>query len=165
MAAARREPARDDLPTKSYLALTAIFNGGLVGVLTAAHRAGRLPKRVSAGDLVLLGVATHKLSRVIAKEKPTSPLRAPFAEYEGRGGPGELEERAQGDGARRAVGELLTCPYCLDQWVAGGFLSGLVFAPRVTRTVASLFAVTALSDFLQLAYRASEQRVSVRRDD
>lgn len=33
---------------------------------------------------------------------------------------------------RRAVGQLLTCPYCIGQWVAGGFTLGLVAAPRPT---------------------------------
>jgi hypothetical protein len=28
------------------------------------------------------------------------------------------------------MGELLTCPFCLGQWVATGLIFGLVLAPR-----------------------------------
>ena len=35
--------------------------------------------------------------------------------YEEPAGHGELEEHARGTGMRRAVGQLLTCPYCISQ--------------------------------------------------
>jgi hypothetical protein len=57
------------------------------------------------------------------------------------------------------VGELLVCPFCLDQWVATGYAAGLVVAPRATRFVASIMATVAISDFLQIGYKASEQRL------
>ncbi|HXV57493.1 MAG TPA: DUF1360 domain-containing protein, partial [Gaiellaceae bacterium] len=82
---------------------------------------------------------------------------APFTEYEEKGAPAEVEERPRGEGARRAVGELVSCPYCLDQWVASGFAVGAVFAPRASRLVAGVFAVVAVADFLQLAYRAGQR--------
>jgi len=142
---------------------------GPYGLLTAAYAAGlglflwgsrrRLPRGFSAGDLGLLGVATHKTSRAFAKDKVTAPLRAPFTEHEGSGGPGELEESPRGSGLRHVIGELLVCPYCLDQWVATGFAAGLVTAPRPTRFVASIMAAVAISDFLQIAYKASEEQL------
>jgi hypothetical protein len=106
----------------------------------------------------LVGVASHKLSRLITKDKVTSPLRAPFTELEGSGGPGELEEKARGTGARRAIGEMLVCPYCLDLWVVAAFSIGLLFAPRPTRFVASVFAALTVSDFFQIAYKAAEEK-------
>src|ERR1700710_1565438 len=118
-----------------------IFNALFVGARVAAVRRGReLPGRVELADLLTIGVASHKLSRLITKDKVTSPLRAPFTELEGSGGPGELEERARGTGARRALGEMLVCPYCLDLWVVAAFSIGILFAPRPTRFVASVFA-------------------------
>ena len=97
-------------PFRTYAALTAILNAGFAGALVAAKRSDRLPASVSAPDVVLIGTASHKLSRLLAKDKVTSFLRAPFTEYQGRGGPAEVEERARGDGTRRAIGELLICP-------------------------------------------------------
>jgi hypothetical protein len=58
---------------------------------------------------------------------------------------------------RHAVGELLTCPFCLDVWVASLFAVGLVVAPRLTRLVAGSFSAVAGADFLQLAYAKAQQ--------
>jgi hypothetical protein len=146
-------------PLFSYATLMAIF-GVLFGAgLLAARRGGReLPERVGAGDLLLVGTASHKFSRLLAKDKVTSPLRAPFTELEGKGGPAELEESARGKGARKAIGELLICPYCLGLWVVAAFSFGLVAAPRLTRFVASIFAALTVTDFLQIAYKAAEEK-------
>jgi hypothetical protein len=146
-------------PFGIYAGLSALFNAGYAGALVAAKRSGRnLPADVSTKDVVLIGTASHKLSRLISKDKITAFLRAPFTEYEGRGGPAEVEERARGTGVRRAIGELLICPYCLGLWASGGFHVGLVYAPRTTRLVASTFTALTISDFLQIAYKAAEDR-------
>ena len=146
-------------PLLTYTAFMAIFNALFAGALLIARREGReLPQRPAPGDVVLVGVAAHKLSRLIGKDKVTSPLRAPFTELEGRGGPGEFEERSRGTGARKAVGELLICPYCLGLWVVAAFSIGLLFAPRPTRFVASVFAAVTVSDFFQIAYKAAEEK-------
>ncbi|HEX3737029.1 MAG TPA: DUF1360 domain-containing protein, partial [Solirubrobacterales bacterium] len=109
-------------PQLPYVVAMGSFNALFAGALVLARRHGReLPERPSPGDVLLIGVASHKLSRLITKDKVTSPLRAPFTELEGDGGPGELEERARGEGARRAIGELLICPYCIGLWVVAAF--------------------------------------------
>lgn len=146
-------------PFLPYLAFMSVFSALIGAALAVAKRQGReLPERVGAGDLLLVGTASHKLSRLLAKDKVTSPLRAPFTELEGKGGPAELEESSRGTGLRKAIGELLICPYCLGLWVVAGFSVGLIFAPRVTRFVASLFAALTISDFFQIAYKAAEER-------
>jgi Protein of unknown function (DUF1360) len=146
-------------PLRSYAVLMAIFNGLFAAGLVVARRRGReLPERPALGDVALVGVASHKLSRLITKDKVTSPIRAPFTELEGGGGPGELEEKARGTGARRAIGEMLICPYCLDLWVGAAFSIGILFAPRLTRFVAALFAALTVSDFFQIAYKAAEEK-------
>jgi hypothetical protein len=146
-------------PFLPYLTFMSIFGSLVAAALTIARRQGReLPERVPAGQLLLLGTASHKLSRIVAKDKVTSPLRAPFTELEGKGGPAELEERSRGTGVRKAVGELLICPFCLNLWVIAAFSIGLLFAPRVTRFLASLFAALTIADFLQIAYKAAEDK-------
>jgi hypothetical protein len=151
-------PPPEQPPFRAYAGFTAAFNAAFAGALAAAARSGRLPERIEPGDVVLLGVATHKLSRLITKDRVMAFARAPFARYEEPGGPGEVEERPRGRGLRRAMGELLVCPYCLGLWTSAGLHAGLVFAPRVTRTVASTFTALALADFLQIAYKAAEER-------
>ena len=145
-------------PFRTYAALATVFNASFAGALMAAKRSRRLPERIETRDVLLLGTASHKLSRLVAKDKVTAFLRAPFTEYQGRGGPAEVEERARGDGARRAIGELLICPYCLGLWTSGAFHVGLLYAPRTTRVVASTLTALTVSDFLQIAYKAAEER-------
>jgi len=152
-------PPSERPPLLSYATLMGVF-GALFGTgLLTAKRTGReLPTRIGAADLITIGVASHKLSRLIAKDKVTSPLRAPFTELEGEGGPGELEESSRGSGARKAIGELLICPYCLGLWVVAAFALGLLFAPRLTRFLAAILSALTISDFLQIAYKAAEEK-------
>ena len=146
-------------PFGPYLAFMSIFGTLVSAALLLARRQGReLPERVSTADLALVGTASHKLSRLVSKDKVTSPLRAPFTELEGKGGPAELEESSRGSGVQKAIGELLICPYCLGLWVVAAFSVGLLFAPRLTRFIASLFAALTISDFFQIAYKAAEEK-------
>jgi hypothetical protein len=135
----------------------ATFSGAVSLFAGWLRRSGReLPDSVAPGDLALITVATHKASRLITKDRVTSALRAPFTELEGRGGPAEVEEHARGHGLRRAIGELLICPYCLSMWIAAAFAAGLIVAPRATRWVASVFVVQFGSDVLQVSYKRLE---------
>src|SRR5215212_451768 len=150
----------EDRPMGSHLALVVIYNGLFGAFLAARARSGKgLPQRIGAGDLLLAGIATHKASRVIAKDRVTAPLRAPFTEFQEEGGPGEVEESPRGSGMRRAIGELLVCPFCIAQWVATAALTGLAVVPRATRFVCSIFAAVTISDFLQIVYKGSEEKL------
>jgi len=142
-----------DRPLDGYLASMAVYGTVVAGLSAVARLTGRkLPERVAPWDLAVGVLATHKLSRLLAKESVTSPLRAPFTTYSGPAGEAELTEEVRGQGIRHAVGELITCPFCLGQWIATGFAAGLVFTPRATRLVASTFAMLAGSDLLHLGY-------------
>jgi hypothetical protein len=158
-------PPRERPPLAAYATFAAAFHGAMAAAVAAAKRSGRdLPQRVEGGDLIVIGTASYQLSRLITKKKVTAFVRAPFTELEGTGGPAELEERPRGTGLRRAVGELLVCPYCLGLWASGGFHVGLLFAPRATRFSASVLTAMSISDFLQIAYKAAEER-GLGRDD
>ncbi len=129
----------------------------LVSAAAAAVRAsGReLPERIPPGDAALLTVATFRLARRIAKDPVTAPLRAPFVRFEGPSGHAEVAEQVrEHGGVKHAVGELLTCPFCLAQWVGTGFVFGYVGAPRATRLAALTMTMIAGSDVLQFAYDA-----------
>ncbi|OCB48228.1 hypothetical protein A5677_25265 [Mycobacterium malmoense] len=146
-------------PLGGYLAVLVIY-GAVVAVATvAALLTGRtLPTRWRVQDLITVTLGTHKLSRTLAKDAVTSPLRAPFTRFAGSGGPAEVMEEVRDESpVRHSLGELLTCPFCLDMWVATGFAIGLVFAPRYTRLVAGVFTVLTGADFLQLAYAMAQQ--------
>src|SRR3954454_13173030 len=105
----------EDKPLGSHLILVAIYNVLAGAFFVARARSGKgFPERIGAGDLVLAGVATHKISRLLAKDRAPPPLRAPFPEFQEEGGHGEVEEKPRrGGGMRQAIGELLVCPFCL----------------------------------------------------
>ncbi|TMM37711.1 MAG: DUF1360 domain-containing protein [Actinobacteria bacterium] len=145
-------------PLRGYLATLGAYAGLLGGLTAAARLTGRTaPDRLDTRDVLLMGVATHKVSRLLAKDAVTSPLRAPFTRYAGPSGDAELGEEVRGTGGQHSVGELVSCPFCLSVWVATGFAAGQVFAPRLTRLVAATFTAVTVADVLQLCYAAVQQ--------
>jgi hypothetical protein len=145
----------EERPLGSFLGLMATY-GAVVLAGTAVVRARNrpLPERPAAADLALIAVATHKVARLLAKDPVTAPFRAPFTQFEGQSGEAEVSEEVVGTGPRKAVGELLTCPFCLDQWVATGWVFALLLAPRATRFAAGGFTAVAAADALQFGYDA-----------
>lgn len=129
------------------------FGVAVVGLVVAGRATGEgLPERYRLADIALGGLATHKFTRLLSKGSVTSPIRAPFTEFEEPAGSAEHNESPRGRGLRRTVGELVTCPFCLGQWVGTGYVAGLAVAPRAARTWAAVFAVTGVSDALQHLY-------------
>jgi hypothetical protein len=146
-----------------YLALTTLHGALLAGFVAwrKRYRDG-LPEHIGVGDLALISLATQRTSRTISKDKVTEPFRAPFVVPEGTEGaaPGEINETPRSDsGVRHVIGELLLCPFCISQWIAAGFVAGLVAAPRVTRFFATVMATVGLADFLQIGYRIAADKM------
>jgi hypothetical protein len=147
-------------PLGGYAALMGLFFalcGGFGGWMRATRRS--LPDQVQTRDLVLISIATHKMARMLSKDRVGSTIRAPFTTFQGDAGHGEVDEAARGHGLRRAIGELLICPYCLAMWISAGFLGGIVVSPRPTRLIASAFTVVTAADSLQIAYRKAEEQL------
>jgi hypothetical protein len=144
-------------PLGGYALLVGSFSA-LAAAFAAWFRAsGReLPERIDGRDLALVTVATHKASRLLAKDRVTSAVRAPFTRFQGDAGPGEVDEAARGRGLRRAVGELLVCPYCLGLWISAVLTAGLLVAPRPTRWFTAVLCAVFGADVLQIAYAKGE---------
>ena len=148
-------------PLGGYAVLMGSFAAAAAGFAAWLRSSGReVPERVPPGDLALMTVATHKASRLIAKDRVTSTVRAPFTRFEDDAGPSEVSEAARGHGLRRAMGELIVCPYCLGLWVAAAFAAGLIVAPRPTRWVAATLSALFGSDVMQLAHSKAEERLA-----
>jgi uncharacterized protein DUF1360 len=155
---AREYAAGEDRPMRGYVLTMSTYAGLVTALAVAAKASGRaIPAGLSGRDIVVMGAATHKLSRLLAKDPVTSPLRAPFTTFEGEAGPSELKEDVRGSGELKALGELVTCPFCASVWVATGFTAGLVFMPRTARLTAGTFAALAAADLLHFARSLLEQ--------
>jgi Protein of unknown function (DUF1360) len=138
-------------PYGAYAAIVSTFAGGLAAAGALAHLLHRHPGEHDALDFVVLGAATFKASRTIARDEVTSFLRDPFVEGEAHEG-GE-DPVATGD-MRQAIGELVTCSRCVGTWVAAGLASAQVLAPRFGRLLTWTLAAGAANDFLQAGFAA-----------
>ena len=139
------------VPSRDYAVVTALFAGALATFLFCRRRSS-LPARIEITDLILLGLATQKLSRVATRSKVMMPLRAPFTKNPEAIGSGEVEETPRGTGLQKTIGELLTCPFCMATWISLALMVGFSFEARVTRFVAGIFAIGSVSDFAQQGY-------------
>lgn len=152
-------PPGERPPFLAYSVLAGLFNLLIAAAIGLFVKRGReLPERIGAADVATIGVASHKLSRLIAKDKVTVPVRAPFTEFEKHSGPAEVSEQSRGTGTRRAIGNMITCPFCLDMWIVGAFTVGLLYAPRITRLIGTIFTALTISDFFQIAYKAAQDK-------
>lgn len=167
-AAAVTEPLRavareyDEQPERlaGYAALLAIYGTGIGGFGLFLRRTGRrLPRRVDPADVALLGVATFKLSRLISRDAVTGVVRAPFTTRKRRLKGPEVQDAPRGTGLRRAVGELLTCPFCISQWLATILAGSYVVAPDATRMAAATLSAVTVADVLQYAHTALQDSV------
>ena len=144
-------------PLGGYGILLGSFFASTGGFGAWLWRSGtELPEHVGVGDLALVTVASHKISRLLARDRVTSAVRAPFTRFQGDAGHGEVDEAARGRGVRRAIGELLICPYCLGMWTSAALTAGMIVQPRATRWIAATFTSLAGADLLQIGYARAE---------
>ena len=149
----------DEERLSSYATLIGVFNLIFAVFLLIVKGTGRnVPERVDTKDIALLGMATHKLSMIGANDAVTSPLRAPFTEFQEKESPKNVEEQPRGRGLRKSVGELILCQFCLGMWVAAFLTYGLVLVPRVTRMFATILTILTVSDYLHQTYKALQSR-------
>jgi hypothetical protein len=127
------------------------FVGGLATAGTLAHILHRDPREHDTLDLALLGLATFKASRTIARDEVTSFLREPFVEGEAHAG---HEEPVETGDLRQAIGELVTCSRCIGTWVAAALACTQLLAPRFGRLLTWTLATGALNDFAQAGFAA-----------
>jgi hypothetical protein len=142
-------------PLRSYAALMGTFAALAAGFGVWFRRSGReLPDSIDNRDFALLTVASHKIARLVAKDRVASPVRAPFTRLQHDAG--QDKEAARGRGLRRAIGELLLCPYCLGMWTSAGLTAMLLVFPRFTRWFAATLSIYFGTELLQIAYKRAE---------
>lgn len=141
-----------------YAAIEAVFASTLAGVIGIARRRERrgdppIPRR----DLPALALATFALADVLAKEKVSTWLREPFV----RESSDHKPEAPEGEGVRRAVGELLTCTRCVGTWSAVALVGLRTASPPAGRTATNVLALAGANDLLQSAFRLLIERTNL----
>jgi hypothetical protein len=150
---ARRRAATP--PYRAYATIMGTFVGGLAVAGTLARALGRDPRDEDALDLAVLGLATFKAARTIARDDVTSFIREPFVEGQARDG---ADEPVGTGDLRQAVGELVTCSRCIGTWVAAGLGTTQILAPRFGRVLIWSLAAAGANDWLQAGFTALANR-------
>ncbi len=138
-------------PYGAYAAIMGTFAGGLAAAGLVAKALGRDPREGSTLDLVVLGAATYKASRTVARDEVTSFVRDPFVQEEAHEGG---EDPVETGDLRQAIGELVTCSRCIGAWIAAGLAGTQILAPRFGRLLTWSLATAGVNDFMQASFAA-----------
>ena len=137
----------------TYLTLMGLFLGAFAA-FSRREQDARTPLELRPLDLALLGLATFRTGRLAVYDRVAEPLRAPVTETKPDEYGADQYVVAAGRGARKALGELVSCPTCVGTWVAAGLVYGLRIAPRPTRVFLSFMGTTGLAELLHSANEA-----------
>lgn len=110
--------------------------------------------RFSPFDLVLLGLATLRLGRMVAYDLVAEPLRHPFARtVPDETGVGDSVE-PRGEGIQRCLGQLISCPICAGTWIAALLVYALYAFPGPTRIFLAMTAAVGAAELLNALVEA-----------
>lgn len=119
------------------------------------------PAQVPGMDLLLLCLATFRLTELVTEEKVARCLRSPFCRLVTVTRPdGTFEEREvpAGRGLRRVTGELILCPWCAGVWIATLLSFAWIAAPQAARAVLLVFAVAAGGMIFQILAKLMDRQ-------
>src|SRR6185312_11892604 len=139
-------------PYRAYATIAGAFVASLGAVSGLAAARKRPLQELTAVDLALLGLATFKASRTVARDKVSSFVREPFVE--GEAYDGEDERPTHETEMKQALGELVTCTRCVGTWLGAGLASMQILAPRTGRLLTTVLAAGAINDFLLAGFRS-----------
>ncbi len=149
-------------PYPAYALITATYLGLYGGFVALAQRKGRpLSQSISSLDLVLLGLATLRLSRLAAWDEVTSFLRLPFVQHRPEDKVEGEQQEPRGRGLLRALGELVVCTTCIGAWIAAVLTYALYLVPSAVRPFLTIMAAAGLGQLadslLSLLYSARDK--------
>ena len=121
-----------------------------------AARYGGFPRFVPLLDIVLMVLATQRLTRLLVYDKITRWLRELFVykrELYAEDGARWVELIPYGRGMRHTVHDLLDCPWCIGIWAALVVVFSYFIFPWAWYVIFML-AVSSAASFLQLTINA-----------
>ena len=147
----------EQVPIGAYVVLMTTY-AGVFGLLSYATLDVDAAARPHGLDLVLLMVGSYKLSRVITMSFIGTPVRAPFTKRGKSLKGGEVQDQSRGTGLQKAIGNLLTCPFCFNVWAATAFYFGYLYAPALAVNAGYVLSFAAAGDVLHHAYRTLREK-------
>lgn len=133
------------------IVLDALFIVVYAAAVLILYNLGRIPHDIRILDLVLIILATARLSDIISTDQVMEWLRRPFVTL----APTEIAGHetttrvGRGRGLRRTIGDLLSCPWCVGVWIAA-VLSYLYFMfPTVMWLFILIMAVAEVASLFQ----------------
>lgn len=151
----------ESVPLGSYMALVAAYGAvsvslfALEKVLAKDQETHETP--LTLPQFFLLAIGSYKFSRVVTMSFIGSPIRAPFTTRGESLAGGEVQDHARGEGIQKAIGSLLTCPFCFNVWGASTLFYASRFLPQLTMRVATILSLAAVGDVFHLLYRDLRQ--------
>ncbi|NSL51433.1 DUF1360 domain-containing protein [Calidifontibacillus erzurumensis] len=103
-------------------------------------------------ELLLLSLASFRLTRLLVYDKITNFIRRPFhREVEEKLEDGTVETyiEIKGKGLRRFIGELLSCHWCTGVWSAAGLYTGYLFAPHFFTMIICILAIAGCASIIE----------------
>lgn len=102
---------------------------------------------ISLQILLVLGLASFRLTRLIVFDTITEFIRSPFMEVV------EDEEgiflEPKGTGLRRWMGKLLSCYWCTGIWVSAGLFALYVWVPIIGIPLMYVLAIAAIAAIIE----------------
>ncbi len=103
-------------------------------------------------ELLLLGLASFRLTRLMIYDTITSFLRRPFHEWmeeELSDGTIETYLHIKGKGLRRWIGELLSCYWCAGIWCTLLIVGGHYFLPYWSEPIIIILAIAGFAAIIE----------------
>ena len=162
-----QDPRSKQQESITKILLSVLFMGGL-GLLAywVEVKVGWLKiVELELLDIVLIGIATFRLGRMIAFDRIMDPLRVPFSKVvDDNSGEGKTVV-PRGSGFRQAMGQLIVCPTCVGTWVAAVLVALMLVYPAGTRIFLYATAAVGIAEVLHsltevLCWTARQARTS-----
>jgi hypothetical protein len=128
-------------PYPYYALLIAIFNALFGSFLWLYRRKSDRLEQVSGLDVLLLGLSTLRMAKLVSEDEITTVVRRPLVEVH------EGQKQPRGRGLRRALGQLVLCPTCTGTWIAAFLTYALHLFPTQTRPFLAMMSASGASQF------------------
>jgi len=148
----------------TYMALSGFFVILLTTFNLLRPRQKRDDAAIKPFDYILLGLSVFRMGRMVSYDAVMEPYRAPFTETvpDGTGAGSTVEPK--GEGWRRAVGELISCPICSGTWIAAVLVYGMQVLPGSTRALMAIMSVIGIGEVLNAATEALSWNAQLARE-